>query len=222
MDKNEKQIEKGCTYNSAALPISNAFCRLACPFGSCSLKPCSFAICSLGFPPISLTRTASPSLIPIIPSCEIGFCSKNSVTNSDVYRIVSKYLVGRRSFSDIADERSMISIRCRMMPRCRGVVSFNVLERNHGVSLYCANERASFYLRAYISPSWSAKTASHLFLCFACRASILICPCSSSGRFSQVRSTSRLKAPARLPRSEVRVLAPRVVWWGVASSDERS
>jgi len=37
-----------------------------------------------------------------------------------------------------------------------------------------------------------------------------------------VRSTSREKAPARFGRSDVRVLAPVVFWWGVASSEETS
>lgn len=37
-----------------------------------------------------------------------------------------------------------------------------------------------------------------------------------------MRSTSREKAPARFGRSEVRVLAPLVFWWVVASSEETS
>lgn len=143
------------TYNSAALPISNAFCKLACPFGSCSLKPCSFAICSLGFPPISLTRTARPSRIPMMPSCEMGFCSKNSATNSEVYRIVSRYRLGRRSFSVIAEERSMTRMRCRMMPRWRGVVSFSVLTGIH-LSAFRSSTIHSSRASRSISPLGSA------------------------------------------------------------------
>ncbi len=144
--------KRGYTYNSAALPISNAFCKLACPFGSCSLRPCSFAICSLGFPPISLTRTARPSLMPMIPSCEIGFCSKNSATNSEAYRIVSRYRLGRRSFSVIAEERSMMRMRCRMMPRWRGVVSFSVLSSIHSSAFHSSSRHGSRAARS-ISPS---------------------------------------------------------------------
>ena len=57
----------------------------------------------------------------------MGFCSKYSETNSTAYRSVRRYRVGRKSFSTIANEKSRMSIRCRMIPLCKGVVSRNNL-----------------------------------------------------------------------------------------------
>lgn len=82
---------------------------------------------SLGFPLMSLTRMANPSRMPMMPSWDMGFCSKYSVTNSMAYRNVRRCRVGRRSFSDIAIERSITIIRWRIIPRCNGVVSLSVL-----------------------------------------------------------------------------------------------
>jgi hypothetical protein len=90
--------------------------------------------CSVGLPLMALTRSARPSLRPRTPSCEMGFCSKNSLTNSWAYRRVNKYLVGRKSFSDMDCERSRIRMRCRMIPRCSGVVSFRSLDERYNLA----------------------------------------------------------------------------------------
>ena len=65
---------------------------------------------------MSLIRTAMPSRIPTIPSCDIGFCSKNSLMKCTVYVSMRKYRVGRRSFSFMAEDMSRTRIRCRIMP----------------------------------------------------------------------------------------------------------
>lgn len=121
--KKKKKERKEKTHKREPRAISSPFCKLGRPFGSCVLKAWIAFMCSVGLPLISLILTASPSLKPSMPSWEIGFCSKNSLTNSCAYRIVSRYRVGRRSFSVIDCDRSRTRIRCRMIPRCKGVVS---------------------------------------------------------------------------------------------------
>lgn len=116
-------------WKRAPRAMSSAFCREGCPFGSSWRSFCRREMWSFGFPETSDTRMARPSLMPIIPSWEMGFCSKNSVTNSVTYRSMRRYLVGRRSLSAITAERSSTRRRCRMMPLCKGVVSFSSLHR---------------------------------------------------------------------------------------------
>ena len=96
-------------------------------------------MCSVGLPLISLILTASPSLNPSTPSCEIGFCSKNSLTNSCAYRIVRRYRVGRRSFSIMDCDKSKTKIKCRIIPRCNGVVSLRSLQKYFELSTMALN-----------------------------------------------------------------------------------
>lgn len=114
---------EGVWYN-AALAISRAFCRLAAPLGSVLRSSFNAVMWSLGLPESSEILIARPSRIPKIPSCEMGFCSKNSRTKAMVYVSVSKCLVGLRSFSSMARLKSSTSRQCLMIPRCSGVVSF--------------------------------------------------------------------------------------------------
>lgn len=85
-------------------------------------------MCSVGFPLMSLMRVARPSRRPRTASWEIGFCSKNSLTNSCAYLRVRRYRVGRRSFSIMDCDKSRIRTRWRIMPRCNGVVSLKSLQ----------------------------------------------------------------------------------------------
>lgn len=112
-------------------------------------------MCSAGFPLMSLTRMAIPSRMPRMPSWEMGFCSKYSVTNSEAKRRVRRYLVGRRSFSTIAKEKSRMSIRCRMIPLCKGVVSRSSLDntRQYQDLVSCTSEPYLFLFPASLSPS---------------------------------------------------------------------
>lgn len=72
----------GFAYKSAARAMSSAFCRLAWPLGSWVRRAWRGPMWSLGLPLMSLMRTARPSRMPMMPSWEMGFCSKNSVMNS--------------------------------------------------------------------------------------------------------------------------------------------
>lgn len=149
---------------------------------------------------MSLTRTAKPSRMPITPNWEMGFCSKNSVTNSEEYRRVRRYRVGRRSFSAIAIERSMMRIRWRMIPRWRGVVSLSSLG-----TLY---QRHSFTVGLAISSPFS-----HLFRLPASSSPStveLIVPSALSTTFSHVRVTSHPTPLFPCPDALVPFPAPRV------------
>ena len=61
--------------------------------------------------------SAMPPFVTIMPSCEIGFRSKYSIINCSAYERVRSSRDGRRSFSIIASERSMIKNICRIIPR---------------------------------------------------------------------------------------------------------
>src|SRR5216117_2875587 len=71
----------GKPYNRAPRHISKAFCRLGFPCGSRPTHSLSFSRWSAGFPPMSLTLTAMPSRMARTAICEMGFCSKYSLTN---------------------------------------------------------------------------------------------------------------------------------------------
>ena len=170
-------------------------------------------MCSAGLPLISLTLTASPSLRPRMPSWEIGFCSKNSLTKSCAYLRVRRYRVGRRSFSDMDCERSKTRMRCRMIPRCNGVVSLNSLRA------------IQYWLRERLGPI--PPDSAHLFRFPASRSPStveLIVPSTPSTRDSHVRETSH-SAPPRclffLERVE-RPVGGRWATWNASTSSSSS
>ena len=114
--------------HNVALLISSAFCKLGLPFGSLAslpfLIPCMATTWSFGFPLSSLIRIHTPSYMASTHNCDMGFCSKNSRTNSCAYlSTTTKRFTGRKSFSSIASLRSRMSTMCRIMPRWKGCVS---------------------------------------------------------------------------------------------------
>ena len=149
-------------------------------------------MCSVGLPLISLILTASPSLNPSTPSCEIGFCSKNSLTNSCAYRIVRRYRVGRRSFSIMDCDKSKTKIKCRIISRCNGVVSLRSLQKYFELSTTARiyGHSKGFY------PALNKE--AYLFLLPASKSPStveLIVPSAPSTNVSQVLETSHSAPP---------------------------
>ncbi len=165
-------------YKSAPRHISSAFCRLGFPCGSWPSSSRSRSRCSAGLPPRSLTRTATPSRMPTMPSWEMGFCSKNSRTKAAAYRSVRRYRVGSMSLSAMANDMSSTSTRCRMMPRCSGVVSRRSRRRFSASSVVKSSVPSS--------PS-SGRSVSHVrFDCsHACAVFFLRPPLSFLPRFGR-------------------------------------
>ena len=132
------------------LAISNEFCRDGSPFGysflDCREETCSAVLPATSCqrrttgratysPLIPVIRSAMPSLVPKILSCPMGFWSKNSDTNSRAYWSVRRNRLGLRSFSSMLSLKSRTKIRCRMIPRCTGAESCNVLSYFHQPNL---------------------------------------------------------------------------------------
>jgi hypothetical protein len=70
-------------WKRAALAISRAFWREGFPPGSEVRSLDSAEMCWIGLPDMSEMRIARPSRIPMRPSWEMGFCSKNSVMKEE-------------------------------------------------------------------------------------------------------------------------------------------
>lgn len=122
-----KVLHPKCPYTNELRAISSAFCSEGSPPVSWNFFNLSALICSVGFPLNSVNFSASPSFVPTSPICEMGFWSKNSAMKASRYVNVSDNREGRRSFSCMAFERSMIMNKCRMIPRWIGSVSRNSL-----------------------------------------------------------------------------------------------
>ncbi len=119
--------------------------------------------------------------------------------------------MGRRSFSVMAVERSRIRMRCRIMPRWRGVVSLRSLFRSSS-AIYSVGRDAM------VDGAGDAvyhHCHSHLFLLPASsRPSTveLIVPSALSTTFSQVLVTSHPPPTMPWPLPREPAPAPRMTW----------
>ena len=104
-------------YIKDARATSSAFCNEGSPIVSWFALFKRARTWSIGFPDNSVNFSAIPSRVTMMPRDEIGFWSKYSWTNSQAYCRVSSCRDGRRSFSVMAVDMSMIRYKCRMIPR---------------------------------------------------------------------------------------------------------